>query len=91
MWEYGGTDHIVVAVHRVSAPNNRNPSVALGGINRCVVVTIRQRYPIPERSILVLIGKRAATIENATQTVAPNIFWGDMGDLALNHLSNFLL
>ena len=80
-----------MTVNRIRAPHNRDARATTGSIHRRRVIGIRKRNPIFYRGVFILLGKRTSPIEHTTQTIDPDILRGDIANLTLNHLADFLL
>ena len=89
--KYRGADDIVMTVHRIGTPNNRNTGTACRGVDRRQIVGICKIHPILNRSMFVLSRKRPSAVQDAPQAVHPDILGRHVLDFTLNHLRHFLL
>ena len=83
-------DHVVVAVHRVHAPDHRNADTAVRGVGGGFVEGIGQRQPVLRRGMLVVAGKRAAAVQHGAQVEPPHVPRRDGADLRLDDLADLL-
>ena len=88
--KHSGPYDVVVTVNRVRTPDYGDTGATLGGVNGRQVITVSQIHPVLNRGILVLRREGAAAVEHTAEAVASYILWGDVLDLTLNHLRDFL-
>ena len=86
-----GAYDIVVTVNCVRTPDYGDTGATFGGVNGGEVITVCQIYPVLNRGVLVLRWEGAAPVEHTAEAVASQIVWGNVLDLPLNHLRDFLL
>jgi len=84
------TDHVVVAVYGVHAPDHRNADSAVRGVGRGFVKLVGQREPVLRLSVLVVAGKRAAAVQHRAQVEPSHVPRRDRADFRLNDLADLL-
>ncbi|MNV30982.1 hypothetical protein D3C71_1222710 [compost metagenome] len=87
--EQRGAVDVVVAVHRIGAPDHRDRRACIGG-QRGRAVRIGQLQPLRHRGVLVHARPGAATIENRADVVLADLIRRDHLDLGLGHLTHLL-
>ena len=85
------TDDIVVAMHRVGAPDDRHDRPPIAALHRRVVERVEELQPFRGRGEFVAVRRRIAAIQNRTEFVRLEVFWRDRGDIDLDQLANLIL
>ena len=87
--EQGGAEHVVVAVHRVGAPDHRDLHLRIGG-HRGVAITVGQGEPVADAGVLVLPRPGTAAVEHRADVVLLHLRRRDRLDFGLGHLADLL-
>ncbi len=79
---------IVMAMHRIHAPEHGDRRTASPGRQGRLVMRISERQPLRHGSMLVVTREGPATAEDRPQAVFLHLLWGYGADFRLNHLAN---
>ena len=86
-----GADHVVVTVHRVQAPDDRDRHAALGGVHRRFPEGVGKGQPIRRRRALLVAGPAAAAVEDRAEAVGLDLRRRHVVDLGLDDLADLVL
>ena len=85
------SEHVVVAVNRIRAPNDWDRRCAPRGVDRGVIEAIGQRYPVRDAGVFVISRKGTAAIQNGSQPIDSHVFRRHVANVRLHHLCDLLL
>ena len=83
--------HVVVAVNRIRAPNDRDRRCAPRGVDRGFIEAIGQRHPVRDAGMFVISRKGTAAVQNGSQPIDSHVFRRDVANVRLHHLCDLLL
>ena len=84
-------DDIVVAMHRVGAPDDRHDRPPIAALHRRVVERVEQLQPFRGRGEFIAVGRRIAAVEDRTEFVRLEVLGRDRGDIDLDQLADLIL
>jgi hypothetical protein len=84
------TDHVVVPVNGVGAPDDGNRRRPTGRVHRRVVESIGELHPIGDRCLFVVAGERAAAVEDGPEAILAHILGCHIANFRLHHLPDLL-
>ena len=83
----GCAEQVVIAMDGVDAPGGRHDTAAL---QRSIVEFISQCEPVSNTGAVVIVRWCATTTQNRSDLVLTNFGRGDVANVGLNHLADFL-
>jgi hypothetical protein len=84
-------DDVRVAVHRVGAPDHRDPDAAVRGVDRGRIERVGRLEPFGRGREVVAAGPAVAAVEHRAEIVLAHVVGGDAAQVRLDQLADLLL